>query len=100
MQAMHALPLAFVVMNAADQLTTYYGLAHGGEEGNPVFRWLFAHIGFGWATVVKMALAVAFWGLFYVACRRWPRAKPAMRNGLVILLVVYLAAVAVNILGA
>lgn len=97
---MRTLLFAFVAMNAVDQGTTYYGRSRGGQEGNPVFHWLFANVGFGWATVIKMSLAAALGVLLYKAGKHWPRAVPAMCVGLVILLVIYLVAVVANVAGA
>ncbi len=100
MQSMHSLLGTFVTLNAVDQVTTWYGLSHGGEEGNPVFARLFATIGFGPATVVKMMFAVGLAVLLMDLVRRRPGLLPVAKAGVAALCVVYILAVTCNVLGA
>jgi hypothetical protein len=50
--------LLFAVLNAADLLTTYLGLAHGLNEGNPLMSKLLTHYGFG-ALIADKLLVIA-----------------------------------------
>lgn len=100
MADMDHLAKAFILLNVADQGTTAYGLARGGVEGNPVFRYLFATVGFGVATVIKMFLAVALVFLLMELMRRRPGLAWVARNALLVLCAVYAVVVTRNILGA
>ena len=48
----------FALLNAGDLLTTYLGLAHGLNEGNPLMNELLAHYGFG-ALIADKLLVIA-----------------------------------------
>ena len=100
MSDMYDIGRAFVALNVVDQATTWYGLRHGGEEGNPVFRRLFASMGFGPATAVKLVLSVALVLLLAELVRRRPALGAPMRWGLCGLCLVYLVVVTWNVLGA
>lgn len=90
----------FVFLNVADQGTTAYGLARGGVEGNPVFRYLFAVVGFQVASAIKVVLAVALIALLMELVRRRPTLAPVARMGLLALCAVYAVVVTWNVLGA
>lgn len=74
---MHWLALLFFLLNIADQVTTYIGIHHhGAKEMNPAMSWLIQGMGFGWATVVKLAIAAAVGPtLIYLAKRNPKRAR-------------------------
>jgi hypothetical protein len=49
----------FALLNAGDLLTTYLGLAHGLNEGNPLMNELLAHYGFGALIADKLLVITA-----------------------------------------
>lgn len=50
--------IAFNCGNAADIITTYYGLALGGREANPIVAWAIAQFGFSGAATLKVIVAL------------------------------------------
>lgn len=64
----------------ADVHLTYVGLQHGLTEGNPVIRWVIAHLGIGALIVVKLAV------ITLAALVRWhrPRHGPVVPLGLAV----------------
>lgn len=60
------IPLLFLLnlsLQAWDGLATYYGLALGFQEGNPLVRAVIEHLGTGWALLSAKGLAC---GLLFV----------------------------------
>ena len=49
----------FALLNAGDLLTTYLGLAHGLNEGNPLMKGLLTHYGFGALIADKLLVITA-----------------------------------------
>ncbi len=48
-----------IALQVVDGLATYYGLAEGVDEGNPVVRICIEYIGVGWALVSVKGVACA-----------------------------------------
>ena len=54
-----ALLVVFALLNLADLASTYIGLAHGLNEGNPLMKQLLQHFGFGALIADKLLVVVA-----------------------------------------
>ena len=57
--------IAFNCGNAADIITTYYGLALGGREANPIVNYAITHWGFATAAAIKISLGILATVLLY-----------------------------------
>jgi hypothetical protein len=51
--------VVFALLNACDLASTYLGLAHGLNEGNPLMKQLLQHYGFGALIADKLLVIIA-----------------------------------------
>ncbi len=76
-RAMIALLVVNVALQLFDGIATYYGLAAGVGEGNPIVRWTMFHLGTGTALLaVKLQACLCLLTLY--ALRRCRLAPPAL----------------------
>jgi hypothetical protein len=54
-----ALLVVFALLNVGDLASTYLGLAHGLNEGNPLMKQLLQHFGFGALIADKLLVVIA-----------------------------------------
>jgi hypothetical protein len=64
--------VVFALLNLGDLASTYLGLAHGLNEGNPLMSGLLSHYGFGALIVDKLiVIAAVTWGALLLYKLNW-----------------------------